>query len=149
MLRNWVPAWRAVPNQGRRMPVLRGYLWPTDEGSHIKLREVKGYVYDPFAPLLRLPVPKSLAPAAFEARAPPQKRKLTQSSFTRLWKKQQNARPSIAFPSSRMPQNKKSLHVSKSCVILTGCLGENEEQCEFNHTAPVANANAHILGVTG
>ena len=32
----------------------RGYLWPTTDGSHIFLRELQGYRYDPAAPLLWL-----------------------------------------------------------------------------------------------
>ena len=44
--------------------VSRGCVWPTEDGSHINLRELPAYRYDPTAPLLRLLLPKPPQPRA-------------------------------------------------------------------------------------
>ena len=47
----------------------RGYLWPTEDGSHIRLRELPAYKYDSSAALLRLKAPMP-NPEADHGRAP-------------------------------------------------------------------------------
>ena len=62
----------------------RGYVWPTDDGSHIKLRELPSYSYDPFAPLLRLPAPQLASSSAPPAGQTPKKqRQATLDGFRR------------------------------------------------------------------
>ena len=61
----------------------RGYLWPTTDGSHIFLRELQGYRYDPAAPLLWLVRPHPDPHDQPEKK----KQKLHQPKLSSLWSK--------------------------------------------------------------
>uniref|UniRef100_A0A7S1I382 DDE-1 domain-containing protein n=1 Tax=Eutreptiella gymnastica TaxID=73025 RepID=A0A7S1I382_9EUGL len=63
----------------------RGYLWPTSDGSHIELRELPGYKYDPTGALIWFRAKRVLEED--QAADQPPAKKLVQPSLMKLWQK--------------------------------------------------------------